>query len=62
MEEIGEKIYSLLAEYGLKVVAAIVILVIGWWLAKFLSRLVAKSMTKANIDPTLVKFTKNHTF
>lgn len=45
-----------MSEYGLKVIAAILIFVIGKWASKKLAFLSKKLMTKANIDKTLVEF------
>ena len=59
MEEMLDKIYQLLTVYGLKVLAAIAIFIIGRWVAKGVRRLVERIMTKGNVDPTLVTFTSN---
>jgi len=59
MEAILNNIYAFLAAYWLKVVAAIVIFVVGRWLAKVISNLVAKAMTKAKVDATLTSFVSN---
>lgn len=45
--------------YGLKVVAAIAIFIIGKWLAKKLVVLAKKMMVKAKVDETLVSFAGN---
>ena len=59
MEAVMDKIYEFLAGYGLKIIGAIIILIIGRWLAKFISKLIAKAMTKAKVDPTLTSFTQH---
>ncbi|UCG46650.1 MAG: mechanosensitive ion channel [Phycisphaerales bacterium] len=59
MEDILKQIYGYLAEYGLDIIAAILIFVIGRWLAKVISKLVAKVMTKAKVAPILVRFAQN---
>ena len=59
MENVLEKIYEYLATYGLKVLAAIIIFVVGRWLAKRISKLVGKGMTRAKVDIMLVKFVEN---
>ena len=61
MEEILQKIYGYLAEYGLKILAALLIFIIGRWLAKVISKAVEKSLLKAKVDKTLTKFVKNLT-
>ena len=58
-EMILRTITEYLARYWLQVVAAIVIFVVGRWLAKVISKLVARAMTKAKVDPTLTNFVKN---
>ena len=55
-EEIISMIQTYLAEYGLKVVAAIVILIIGRMVAGWLRRLIEKMMTRGNTDPIIVGF------
>jgi len=59
MEEVLNKIYEYLATYGLQVIAAIVIFAIGRWLAKLISKLVAKGLAKAKLDKTLANFVQN---
>ena len=59
VDEILQKVSEYLAEYGLKVVGALAIFVVGRWVAKLLSRLAAKALAKARIDKTLVRFTEN---
>ena len=50
---------ELLALYGLKVVAAIAIFIIGKWVSKILKNLVIKAMTKGKTDPTIIGFVAN---
>jgi len=57
--DILQKVYEYLAEYGLRVVGALALFVVGRWVAKVLSRLAAKALAKARIDKTLVRFTEN---
>ena len=59
MDAILQRIYVYLATYWLQVVAAIVIFVLGRWLAKVVSRLVARALTRAKVEPTLTNFIKN---
>lgn len=56
MEVIIPKVQELVAAFGIKVVTALLILVIGRWVAKFLRNLTGKMMGKGNMDATLVKF------
>ncbi len=50
------KVYELLTVYGIKVVAAVVIFIVGRWVAKAIANFIKKLMTKSNTDATLVKF------
>jgi small conductance mechanosensitive channel len=59
---LATRMYDLLMQYGLRVIGAIIIFLVGRWLAHLLSRLVRKALTKARIDPTLVPFIENLTF
>lgn len=47
------------SEYGLKIVAALAIFVIGKWIAKKLAHLTKKVMTKAKVDITLSEFSES---
>jgi len=59
MRDIINASYAYLAEYGLKIVGAIIIFIVGRWIAKLLSSLIEKALTKANVDKTLTKFANN---
>jgi small conductance mechanosensitive channel len=50
---------DLILTWGLKIVAALAILVIGNWLAKKIAAIFAKMMDRNNVDVTLTKFLKN---
>ncbi len=51
-----EKIYGLLAVYGIKIIAAITILIIGKWIANFFRKLINKILAKRQLDPALRSF------
>ena len=53
------KVYELLTVYGMKVVAAIVIFIVGRWVAKAVANFIKKIMTKGGTDKTLVSFVGN---
>ena len=59
MTVIAQKIYEFVGTYWLQVVGAIIIFVVGRWLAKVISNLIAKAMTKAKVDATLTSFVKH---
>ncbi|MCW8850028.1 MAG: mechanosensitive ion channel [Melioribacteraceae bacterium] len=42
--------------YGIKILSALAILVIGLWIAKLVTRHFSKTLTKKEFDPTLTKF------
>jgi len=48
---------ELLTKFGLKIIAAIVIFVIGRWVAKLLKNLLQKTLERAKVDHALVGFT-----
>lgn len=53
------KIYVILTVYGLKLLAAIAIFIIGGWVAKGVVRFIERLMTRRNVDPTLISFVGN---
>ena len=59
MEVIVQRIWELVAIYGLKVLAAIVIFIAGRWVAKAVANFIKRMMTKSNTDETLVQFVGN---
>jgi small conductance mechanosensitive channel len=59
MDRFIDVVQSLVAVYGLKVLAAIVIFFIGKWLSGMLSRAVGSAMRRAKTDEMLVKFVGN---
>ena len=62
MEDIINTIYAYLATYGLKIVAAVAILIVGRWLAKLLSKFVGRAMVKAKADETLTRFVQHFSY
>lgn len=56
MENIPALIKGLLATWGLKVVAAVLIFLVGKWLAGALTNMLKAVMTRAKQDETLVRF------
>lgn len=56
METIGPKIMELGSLYGLKIIAAIVILIVGRWAAGLIKRMIGKTMISKGVDITLQKF------
>lgn len=59
MNQIVTMIQSLVAAYGLQVVAAIVIFFVGKWLSRLLSRAFGRALARAGTDEMLVRFAQN---
>jgi small conductance mechanosensitive channel len=51
-----ETVETLAVNYGMKALGALVILVLGLWVAKQIKKIVVKLMLRSKIDPTLVSF------
>jgi small conductance mechanosensitive channel len=62
LNDLTGKIWELVTIYGIKVLSAIVIFIIGKWVAKAIRGLVQRMMRKANMDETLLKFVGNLTY
>ena len=62
MQENIQKVYEYAIQYGMNVIGAILILIIGRLVAKFASNLVEKSMLKAKVEKTLASFGRHLTF
>ena len=59
MQQTIDKIYFYLIQYGLNFIAAILIFVIGKWVAQLVSRLIERLMLKAKVETTLSSFAKH---
>jgi small conductance mechanosensitive channel len=53
------KVYELLTVYGLRVIAAIVIFVLGRWVALGVAKIIKRVLIKSKVDETLVSFVRN---
>jgi small conductance mechanosensitive channel len=58
-QRVLDQIYGYLAQYGLKILGAILIFIVGRWIAKAVSNLAGKALSKAKMDETLVRFIKD---
>ncbi len=56
MQDIMAKIPRFFKDYGLKVLGAVAILVLGWLLSKILVKILKKTFAKTNLDVSLEKF------
>ena len=59
MENLIAGAQSVVAGYGIDVVAALLIYVVGHWASGLLSRILERLMRRARVDETLVRFTGN---
>lgn len=57
-----EKAPQFAATMGLKLLAAILIYLIGKWIARMIANLIRKLMGKSKVDPSLVNFLSNLTY
>ena len=62
LEKYYEIIVNWLSIYSLKIVAAILVLIIGKWIARKISKLLAVVLEKNKVDATLVGFLANITY
>ncbi|MFQ5681926.1 MAG: mechanosensitive ion channel family protein [Candidatus Binatia bacterium] len=62
MEETGSKLLEVLTTYGLSVLAAAAIFIVGKWIAGVFARLIERGLAKTQTDPTLAKFVKNFSY
>ncbi len=61
-EQIIQNLASWASAYSLKILAAILVLLIGRWLSKKIARLLEVVLEKNKVDPTLVGFLSNITY
>ncbi len=59
MEEFIQKLPDYLMVYGLKIIAAVAIFLVGRWVAKLISSLIQKVLLRSNVDVTLASFARN---
>jgi len=59
MEHILLQIKEILAIYGIRVIGALAIFIIGRWVSKGIRNLLRRIMTRSNLDQTLISFVCN---
>ena len=59
MQELWNKISVYVIQYGIAFISAILIFVIGKWVARLVSRIVESALEKGKVHKTLASFTKN---
>ncbi len=62
MNEYTQTIHHWLTSYAPRIIAAIIIFVVGRWLSSWLTNLVVKLLERNKVEPTLVKFLKHIIF
>ena len=62
MEDLISKIYELITVFGVKILAAVAVFIIGRWVAKLMRRIVNKVMENRSVDPTIGKFVASLTY
>ena len=59
MDKLSAQALELAMDYGPKVLAALIIFLVGKWLARLFTNVVRSAMTRAKVDPMLVGFGAN---
>jgi small conductance mechanosensitive channel len=59
MEDFWKTVTPLITQYGVRIIGAILVLFVGWIVAKWAGRVTRKGLSKARVDETLVKFFGN---
>jgi small conductance mechanosensitive channel len=62
IEQLLQKVYEICTVFGVKIVGAVVVFIIGRWVTKFIANLIRKLMDKREVDPTITKFVGNLTY
>lgn len=62
LTELVPKLQELVAFYGIKILAAVVIFIVGRWVAKGLTKLIVRALVKSKVDETLVSFLGHMTY
>lgn len=58
-QELLTLLFSLMSEFGTRILISTLILLLGLWLAKFIQRLSQRLMIRAQLEPTLIRFLVN---
>jgi len=59
MSQLAQQGYSLLTAFGIRILEAIALWIVGRWLIRFSIRLIGRVMTRQKIDPTLIRYLNN---
>jgi len=59
LQQLGAKAQALATEFGIDIIAALAIFIIGRWVANLITKGLRRVMERANVDATLIKFLSN---
>ena len=59
VQQLIAKGYELGTQFGVKILAALAIFIIGRWVVRYIKKLILRVMEKRDVDPTLIKFVAN---
>ena len=59
VSETTQKLIEFAITYGLNIVSAVIIFIVGRWVAKAVTKFMGRVMTRNNVDETLIKFVGN---
>ena len=62
VQQLIDKGYELTTTFGIKILAALAVFIIGRWVVKYLRNLTGRLMEKRDVDPTLTKFFASMTY
>jgi small conductance mechanosensitive channel len=61
IQDVLERIYGLMVRYGMKFIMAVVVLIIGLIVIRWITRGLVRMMKKGNVNPSLIPFLKTLT-
>ena len=56
LQEFFERMYTMIARYGMKFILAIVVLIVGLIVIRWITRALVRLMKKGNVNPSLIPF------
>jgi small conductance mechanosensitive channel len=62
VQQLIDKGYELTTTFGIKILAALAVFIIGRWIVKYLGNLTQRVLEKRDVDPTLTKFVASMTY
>jgi small conductance mechanosensitive channel len=62
VQQLIDKGYELTTTFGVKIVAALAVFIIGRWIVKYLGNLTSRVMENRDVDATLTKFVASLTY